>query len=208
MGSRRRLGTIPRRRGWGRQVSLSHDSISLLMRFRPNNNSFVSDASGTSLHHSDSITNDGGASSNMTFNRVDPNAPYKLPADPWVLHVRWRKDGMCSPRAIPRVHSLILNRPQTPLHGLPQQRWWHTAGSFFASEDCKFRTPRPCQKCRHASRHPALRDGARSVLGRLQVRGVRDGRRHVIGREGSHLAVPVLGLGFQADYPACGGRLK
>jgi carbon catabolite-derepressing protein kinase len=33
-------------------------------------------------------------SSKLSFRSVDPNARYKLPADPWVLRVRWKKDGM------------------------------------------------------------------------------------------------------------------
>jgi carbon catabolite-derepressing protein kinase len=32
---------------------------------------------------------------------IDPNVHYKLPADPWVLRVRWRKDGMYPPGIIP-----------------------------------------------------------------------------------------------------------
>ncbi|TVY31070.1 Sucrose non-fermenting protein kinase [Lachnellula hyalina] len=59
-----------------------------------NNNSFVSNGSGASLHHAESMTNDAGGSGNMRFDKVDPNAPYKLPADPWVLRVRWRKDDL------------------------------------------------------------------------------------------------------------------
>ncbi len=33
----------------------------------------------------------------MRFGAVDADAHYKLPADPWVLRVRWKKDGMDSP---------------------------------------------------------------------------------------------------------------
>ncbi|KAF4631961.1 hypothetical protein G7Y89_g6180 [Cudoniella acicularis] len=53
---------------------------------------FVLNASGASLHHSESM-NDADRSS-LRFNRVDPDAHYKLPADPWVLRVRWRKDDL------------------------------------------------------------------------------------------------------------------
>lgn len=42
------------------------------------------------------MTDDEISASNMRFDRVDPNASYNLPADPWVLRVRWRKDGMRS----------------------------------------------------------------------------------------------------------------
>ncbi|KAH6683186.1 serine threonine protein kinase [Halenospora varia] len=65
---------------------------------RTNNNSFVSNASGSSLHHAESMNaNDAHG---MRFNRVDPNAHYKLPADPWVLRVRWRQNGMYPPGAM------------------------------------------------------------------------------------------------------------
>jgi carbon catabolite-derepressing protein kinase len=61
-----------------------------------NDGSFVSNVgSGTSLHHSDSMAK------NSSTNSIDPNAHYKLPADPWVLRVRWRKDGMYPPGTIP-----------------------------------------------------------------------------------------------------------
>ena len=45
------------------------------------------------------IDHDGAGK--LRFNKVDSNAKYKLPADPWVLRVRWRKDGMYPPGAIP-----------------------------------------------------------------------------------------------------------
>ncbi|KAH8796712.1 serine threonine protein kinase [Hyaloscypha finlandica] len=61
-----------------------------------NNNSFISNASGGSLHHADSMSrqisrHDG---SKLSFGSVDPNTRYKLPADPWVLRVRWKKDDL------------------------------------------------------------------------------------------------------------------
>lgn len=34
------------------------------------------------------------SSNSIRFQGVDPNGDYKLPADPWVLRVRWKKDGM------------------------------------------------------------------------------------------------------------------
>jgi carbon catabolite-derepressing protein kinase len=70
-------------------------------RVRTNNNSFVSNGSGASLHHSDSMQAADRSSSSIRFNSVDPNAHYKLPADPWVLRVRWKKDGMYPPGTVP-----------------------------------------------------------------------------------------------------------
>lgn len=79
--------------------SPSGDLIDLF--FRNKNSSFVSNGgSGVSLHHSDSMNNNGSTGS-MRFSSVDPNAHYKLPADPWVLRVRWKKDGMYPPGTIP-----------------------------------------------------------------------------------------------------------
>lgn len=53
---------------------------------------------------------DHDGSGNIRFGRVDPAAHYKLPADPWVLHVRWRKDGMFpwSPCYLPSYSSSSL----------------------------------------------------------------------------------------------------
>jgi carbon catabolite-derepressing protein kinase len=73
---------------------------------RHNDGSFASNAgSGASLHHSDSMTKNNSAHS------IDPNAQYKLPADPWVLRVRWRKDGMYPPGTIPpgSTHSSYID---------------------------------------------------------------------------------------------------
>jgi carbon catabolite-derepressing protein kinase len=67
---------------------------------RTNNNSFVSNGSGASLHHSDSMSNNKDGSG-LRFNSVDLSGNYKLPADPWVLRVRWRKDGMYPSGIIP-----------------------------------------------------------------------------------------------------------
>jgi len=61
---------------------------------RTNNNSFASNASGASLHHSESMPRQDNSSSSIRFQRLDPNGDYKLPADPWVLRVRWRKDDL------------------------------------------------------------------------------------------------------------------
>ena len=75
----------------------------LTIYIRTNNNSFISNASGGSLHHADSMSrqisrHDG---SKLSFGSVDPNTRYKLPADPWVLRVRWKKDGMYPPGIVP-----------------------------------------------------------------------------------------------------------
>ncbi|PBP20124.1 serine threonine protein kinase [Diplocarpon rosae] len=70
-------------------------------RDRTNNNSFVSNGSGASLHHSESMSRADHSATNMRFGRVDPNASYRLPADPWVIRVRWKKDGMYPPGTIP-----------------------------------------------------------------------------------------------------------
>jgi carbon catabolite-derepressing protein kinase len=68
---------------------------------RDRKSSFGSDnGSGSSLHHAESMGNNGSAGS-MQFSRLDPNARYRLPADPWVLKVRWKKDGMYPPGTIP-----------------------------------------------------------------------------------------------------------
>ncbi|KAJ5054115.1 uncharacterized protein L3040_000398 [Drepanopeziza brunnea f. sp. 'multigermtubi'] len=64
---------------------------------RTNNNSFVSNGSGASLHHAESIGPNDRSSSNIRFGNVDPKASYKLPADPWVIRVRWKKEGMYPP---------------------------------------------------------------------------------------------------------------
>jgi carbon catabolite-derepressing protein kinase len=50
--------------------------------------------------------------SNLRFSNVDSNSRYKLPADPWVLRVRWKKDGKPSeiPRRFIRSFSVDLRR--------------------------------------------------------------------------------------------------
>lgn len=47
--------------------------------------------SGASLHRETSI-NDSSSKKNR-FSGVDKKGNYKLPEDPWVLHVRWKKTG-------------------------------------------------------------------------------------------------------------------
>ncbi|KAE8452897.1 ATP binding protein [Mollisiaceae sp. DMI_Dod_QoI] len=59
-----------------------------------NNNSFVSNGSGASLHHAESMNKNDASSNSIRFQGMDPDGDYKLPADPWVLRVRWRKDDL------------------------------------------------------------------------------------------------------------------
>lgn len=42
-----------------------------------------------------------GSSSDIGYSSRDSIQNYKLPADPWILHVRWRKDGMYPPGTVP-----------------------------------------------------------------------------------------------------------
>ncbi|TAQ90921.1 hypothetical protein B7494_g811 [Chlorociboria aeruginascens] len=59
-----------------------------------NRDSFDSSASGASLHHSESMSSKDNSSRPMRFNPIDANTHYKLPADPWVLRVRWKKEDI------------------------------------------------------------------------------------------------------------------
>lgn len=54
---------------------------------------------------------DASTNNSMRFDRLDPTAHYKLPADPWVLRVRWKKDGMYPPGVVPpgSTHSSMLD---------------------------------------------------------------------------------------------------
>ncbi|RDW82007.1 non-specific serine protein kinase-2 [Coleophoma cylindrospora] len=83
-----------------------------------NDGSFVSNrnGSGASLHHAESLADTRAGDSSIQFKRVDTNSStYKLPQDPWVLRVRWRKDGMYPPGTIPpgstHSSSIDLRRP-------------------------------------------------------------------------------------------------
>lgn len=71
---------------------------------RNHDGSFVSEASGASLHHSNSLNG------NIRFQSAS-SVNYKLPADPWVLHVRWKQDGMYPPGKVPpgSTHSSALD---------------------------------------------------------------------------------------------------
>lgn len=95
---------------------------------RSNNNSFVSNASGGSLHHAESMNNEKG-SRNVRFKRVNPNAPYKLPADPWVLRVRWRKDDLRR-QSLASLSSIAGSVPSQDLSSPPK-----TANSSAPSHD-------------------------------------------------------------------------
>ncbi len=78
-----------------------HFTSELLLSYdRTNPNSFVSNGSGASLHHENSMIQ-RSSSGNIRFDRVNPDANTKLPADPWVLRVKWKKDGMYPPGIIP-----------------------------------------------------------------------------------------------------------
>jgi carbon catabolite-derepressing protein kinase len=80
--------------GHEREQVISPSYLTLLTNDRDHHDdgSFASDngENGVPLRHASSMDNgfDGGAH-------------YKLPADPWVLRVRWRKDGMYPPGTIP-----------------------------------------------------------------------------------------------------------
>ncbi|EHL03513.1 putative Carbon catabolite-derepressing protein kinase [Glarea lozoyensis 74030] len=53
---------------------------------------FVSNGSGASLHREESLPTH--EASNLRFSKLDSSSKYNLPADPWVLRVRWRKDDL------------------------------------------------------------------------------------------------------------------
>ena len=64
----------------------------MLTHFRGGDGSFASNDGddGGPLHHCDSVDDNSRAADH-----------YKLPADPWVLRVRWRKEGMYPPGTVP-----------------------------------------------------------------------------------------------------------
>ncbi|PQE30891.1 CAMK CAMKL AMPK kinase protein [Rutstroemia sp. NJR-2017a WRK4] len=70
------------------------------------NNPDDANASGASLHHSTSMLKEN----KMKFNSVDKNGNYKLPDDPWVLHVRWKKDDIRR-HSIASLHSNAGSAP-------------------------------------------------------------------------------------------------
>ena len=85
----------------------------------------MSNGSGASLHHAESMTDD--SSSRIRFGAVDSNAGAKLPADPWVLRVRWKQDGMYPPGIIPpgSTHSSSIDLRRQSIASLSS-----TAGSL------------------------------------------------------------------------------
>jgi carbon catabolite-derepressing protein kinase len=58
------------------------------------------DASGSSLHHAESVKS-SGRGPKPVFKQLDPKSKYKLPKDPWVIHVRWKTDGLYPPGVVP-----------------------------------------------------------------------------------------------------------
>lgn len=52
-----------------------------------------------------------GGDKTTQFRSKDPNTQYNLPADPWVIRVRWKKDGMYPPGTIPpgSTHSSMID---------------------------------------------------------------------------------------------------
>jgi carbon catabolite-derepressing protein kinase len=76
------------------------------------NNPDDANASGASLHHSSSMLKEN----KMKFNGVDKNGNYKLPDDPWVLHVRWKKDGMYLHPLTP--HYTLTSPPDIRRHSI------------------------------------------------------------------------------------------
>jgi len=54
-----------------------------------NDGSFVSEASGASLHHAESLN----GRDSIRFQSA-ASVTHKLPADPWVLHVRWKQNDL------------------------------------------------------------------------------------------------------------------
>ena len=69
----------------------------------------------------------------IQFNKADPNAHYKLPADPWVLRVRWKKDGMYPPGTVPpgSTHSSSIDLRRQSIASLSSS----ISGSHVPSQD-------------------------------------------------------------------------
>jgi carbon catabolite-derepressing protein kinase len=72
-------------------------------------------------HHTENVSEQAGKS--VRFSARDPAANYKLPADPWVLRVRWRKDGMYPPGTVPpnSTHSSTVDLRRTSVASLSSQ---------------------------------------------------------------------------------------
>ncbi|CAL3972773.1 unnamed protein product [Diplocarpon coronariae] len=80
--------------------------------------SFVLNGSGASLHHSESMSQADHAAPKMRFGSVDPNASYRLPADPWVIRVRWKKLGISASGSLP---SQDVSSPPQPSNVDPME---------------------------------------------------------------------------------------
>ncbi len=87
------------REGSDRYVKATESPTPNTNHGRDQNGSFASD--GGSLHHSNSMEDREGSSSDIGYGSRDSMTNYKLPADPWVLRVRWRKEGMYPPGTVP-----------------------------------------------------------------------------------------------------------
>lgn len=71
------------------------------------------DQDGGELHHADSMINDNSSfATDVRFRPREKGSQYDLPEDPWVIHVRWQKDGVYPPGSI---HSGTTNSSQTNL---------------------------------------------------------------------------------------------
>lgn len=82
--------------------------------FSDGESSFSSQQDGGSLHRATSRDSDGSGNSGRYEDR-NSNGEYNLPADPWVLRVRWKLDNLYPPGVIPpsSTHSsaVDLRRP-------------------------------------------------------------------------------------------------
>lgn len=115
---------------------VAHSCLKIqLMRSSTNNNSFASERqrSGASLHHEASMTaaDSENRSSKPSFVSYDPDGPYNLPADPWVLRVRWKKGGMYPPGTKPpgSTHSSSIDLRRQSIVSLG------STGGSLASQD-------------------------------------------------------------------------
>lgn len=64
---------------------------------RPNKDKYATDTQESPSSFQSSSSSGQGESTSMRFNTSDPSAHYRLPTDPWVLHVRWKTSGMRHP---------------------------------------------------------------------------------------------------------------
>ncbi|CCU77137.1 Serine threonine protein kinase [Blumeria hordei DH14] len=64
---------------------------------RPNKDKYTTDTQEIPSSFQSSSSSDQGESTSTRFNTSDPSAHYRLPTDPWVLHVRWKTSGMRHP---------------------------------------------------------------------------------------------------------------